>query len=74
MSKLITDPATIWLAIKPVDMRRGIDGLSMIAQQALGKVPSAGAALDVSRYPSICLVLSFGTNPNLASVGAVAVT
>ena len=33
-----------------------------------------GRALDVSRYPSICLVLSSGTNPNLASVGAVAVT
>ena len=45
MSKLITDPATIWLAIEPVDMRRGIDGLSMIAQQALGKAPSSGAAI-----------------------------
>ena len=45
MSKLITDPATIWLAIVPVDMRHGIDGLSMIAQQALGKAPSSGAAI-----------------------------
>ena len=45
MSKLITDPAAIWLAVEPVDMRRGIDGLSMIAQQALGKAPSSGAAI-----------------------------
>jgi transposase len=44
MSGLITNPPTIWLAVTPVDMRRGIDGLSMIVQQALGQAPSSGAA------------------------------
>jgi len=43
--ELIRDPCAIWLAVEPVDMRRGIDGLSMIAQQALGKAPSSGAAI-----------------------------
>ena len=45
MPKLITSPTAIWLAVEPVDMRQGIDGLSMIAQQALGKAPSFGAAI-----------------------------
>ena len=44
MSGLIAAPAQIWLAIEPVDMRRGIDGLSAYAQQALGYAPCAGAA------------------------------
>ena len=45
MHKLITSPTAIWLTVEPVDMRRGIDGLSMIAQQALVKVPSACATI-----------------------------
>ena len=44
MSGLITNPAAIWLAVAPVDMRRGIDGLSMIVQQALGHAPCSGSA------------------------------
>ena len=44
MSGLITDPAAIWLAVAPVDMRRGIDGLSMVVQQALGHAPCSGSA------------------------------
>ena len=44
MSGLIGAPAAIWLAVQPVDMRRGIDGLSAIVQQALGHAPCAGAA------------------------------
>lgn len=44
MSGLIEAPAAIWLAAAPVDMRRGIDGLSAIVQQALGHAPCAGAA------------------------------
>lgn len=44
MSGLIEAPAAIWLAVAPVDMRRGIDGLSAIVQQALGHAPGAGAA------------------------------
>jgi len=36
MPGLIEAPAQIWLAVAPVDMRRGIDGLSSVVQQALG--------------------------------------
>jgi transposase len=42
--KLTEAPAQIWLALAPVDMRRGIDGLSSIVQQALGHSPCAGSA------------------------------
>jgi transposase len=44
MSGLIEAPAQIWLAVEPVDLRRGIDGLSSIVQQALGHMPCAGSA------------------------------
>lgn len=44
MPGLIAHPSAIWLAVVPVDMRRGIDGLSSIVQQALGQPPCAGAA------------------------------
>jgi transposase len=44
MSGLIPYPPQIWLAVAPVDMRRGIDGLSSIVQQALGHAPCAGSA------------------------------
>jgi transposase len=44
MPGLITNPAAIWLAVAPVDMRRGIDGLSMLVQQALGQAPGYGCA------------------------------
>ncbi len=44
MSGLIEVPAQIWLAVEPVDMRRGIDGLSLIVQQSLGHSPGAGSA------------------------------
>jgi transposase len=43
-SGLIGEPAQIWLAVMPVDMRRGIDGLSMIVQEALGQAPCSGMA------------------------------
>jgi hypothetical protein len=32
-------PDSLWLAINPVDMRIGIDGLSLQVQQALGRAP-----------------------------------
>ena len=35
---------SIWLATAPVDMRTGIDGLSLHVQQALGKPPCDGTA------------------------------
>jgi transposase len=44
MSGLIAKPSNIWLAVAPIDMRRGIDGLSSIVQQALGHAPCAGSA------------------------------
>jgi transposase len=44
MSELIAAPAKIWLAVAPVDLRRGIDGLSSIVQQTLGHSPCAGSA------------------------------
>ena len=34
MPGLIASPAQIWLAVAPVDMRRGLDGLTAIVQQA----------------------------------------
>jgi transposase len=35
---------SIWLATAPVDMRTGIDGLSLHVQQALGRAPCDGTA------------------------------
>ncbi len=37
-------PEQVWLAVEPVDMRLGIDGLSLKIQQALGRSPCAGTA------------------------------
>jgi len=37
-------PDAVWLAIDPVDMRAGIDGLSLRVQQALGGTPCNGTA------------------------------
>jgi transposase len=37
-------PQQVWLAIQPVDMRLGIDGLSLLVQEALGKAPCDGSA------------------------------
>lgn len=34
----------VWLAVEPVDMRLGIDGLSRLVQEALGKAPCDGSA------------------------------
>lgn len=44
MPGLIDTPAQIWLAVEPVDMRRGLDGLSAIVQQRLGHTPCDGSA------------------------------
>ncbi|WP_300087346.1 IS66 family insertion sequence element accessory protein TnpB [uncultured Nitrosomonas sp.] len=32
---LIANPEKIWLMVAPVDMRRGIDGLSVLVEEAL---------------------------------------
>lgn len=37
-------PDAIWLAIDPIDMRTGADGLSLHVQQALGRAPCDGTA------------------------------
>ncbi len=44
MSELIAHGGQIRMMVEPVDMRRGIDGLSMIVQQALGYSPCSGSA------------------------------
>lgn len=37
-------PDQVWLAVEPVDMRTGIDGLSLKIQQARGRSPCDGTA------------------------------
>ena len=37
-------PEQVWLAVEPVDMRMGIDGLSLRIQQLLGCSPCDGKA------------------------------
>jgi transposase len=44
MPGLIHSPAEIWIAVHPVDMRKGIEGLSLIIQEALGQSPGSGSA------------------------------
>ncbi len=44
MSSLIDLPKQIWLVVEPMDLRRGIDGLSHWLQQSLGQSPCAGSA------------------------------
>ncbi len=44
MSGLIPRPAVLWLAVAPVDMRWGADGLSLYIQQVLHADPGAGNA------------------------------
>lgn len=34
----------VWLAVEPIDMRAGIDGLSRKIQEALGRSPCDGSA------------------------------
>ncbi|MDD1650196.1 MAG: IS66 family insertion sequence element accessory protein TnpB [Methylococcaceae bacterium] len=44
MSELIARPAALWLAVAPVDLRLGADGLSLYVQQVLQADPCAGHA------------------------------
>lgn len=44
MSSLIVAPEQIWLVMTPVDMRRGIDGLSAVIQHNLDQSPCSGSA------------------------------
>ena len=38
-------PDQVWLAVEPVDMRTGIDGLSLKIQQARGRSPCDGTGV-----------------------------
>jgi transposase len=51
VSGLIPTPGRIWLAVAPVDMRRDIDGLSMIVRQSLGQSPCAGSVFAFRNRP-----------------------
>jgi transposase len=44
MPALIANPGHIWLSVTPVDLRRGIEGLSGLVQQSLVNNPCAGSA------------------------------
>jgi transposase len=44
MSGLVATPDNIWLCVTPVDLRRGIDGLSALVAQSLGHSPCSGSA------------------------------
>jgi transposase len=51
MPGLISTPGQIWLSVAPVDLRRGIDGLSALVQQTLGQQPCAGSAFVFRNAP-----------------------
>ena len=58
-------PQQVWLAIEPVDMRLGIDGLSLLVQETLGKAPCDGSAYAFrnKRSNRIKLLLRGGLGP-----------
>ena len=37
-------PEQVFLAVEPIDMRMGADGLSLLVQQGLGQAPGSGHA------------------------------
>lgn len=54
-------PDSIWLATEPVDMRTGVDGLSLHVQQALRRAPCDGTAYVFSnRRRTRLKVVSWG--------------
>lgn len=55
LMKLSAD--AIWLATAAVDMRTGIDGLSLHVQQALGRPPCDGTAYVFANRRCTCLML-----------------
>lgn len=38
------NPGEVWVVVEPIDMRSGIDGLSLRIQNALGRSPCDGSA------------------------------
>ena len=59
---MILQPEQVWLAIEPVDMRLGIDGLSLLVQEALGKAPC-----DIVTFTVMAALMPFATNAATAS-------
>ena len=51
MPGLIPCPNSIWLAVAPVDLRLGADGLSLQVQQALRASPCDGSAYLFRNQP-----------------------
>ena len=41
---LIAHPGKIWLIVEPVDMRCGIDGLSLLVKRRMQQSPCSGSA------------------------------
>ncbi len=65
-------PEQVWLAVEPIDMRRGIDGLSLRIQQALGRSPCDGSAFAFTNRAGTRLKLLVwdGTGEPLAKLPA----
>jgi transposase len=40
----VLSPMQVFLAVEPVDIRKGADGLSVLVQESLGKIPTDGSA------------------------------
>ena len=59
---VIDQPQSVWLAIQPVDMRLGIDGLSRIVQDALNKAPC-----DIVTFTVMVAPMGFATSAATAS-------
>ena len=75
-------PEQVWVAVEPVDMRLGIDGLSLKLQQALGRSPCDGSAyafrnrngtrikLLIGDGTGVCGPATVGGSPGGAPFGA----
>ncbi len=64
----ITPQMRIWLAVEPVDFRKGIDGLAQVCRQHLKVDPMAGALVVFSsrrRKALKCLVFDGYGNPEI---------
>ena len=59
-------PEVIWLAIEPVDMRRGVEGLSTHLQASLGRSPCDGTAWCWTQW-----LMVLGDTPNVAATASM---
>ena len=51
------NPDQVWLVVEPIDMRSGIDGLSLRIQNTLGRSPCDGTAYAFRNRPGTRLKL-----------------